>query len=80
MGRSTQVVIENNNLSWGPGGTVGSEKTSFAALYMLCFSVAFDWGAATPLGHPALRWPDHPKLPSKAAMEVRERTKRSLWH
>lgn len=47
---------------------------------MLCFSVTFDWSAATPLGHPGPRWPDHPTSPSKAAVEVRERTKLSLWH
>lgn len=31
MGRSTQVVIENNNLWWGPGGTVGWLEKALAS-------------------------------------------------
>lgn len=53
MGRNTQVVIENNNLHWGPGGTVGWGKDSSYRRQQLCVTVAFSHPVSQhPSNHP----------------------------
>lgn len=68
------MVIENNNLQWGPGGTVGWLRKDFPSQrppsLSLSPSLFIRQQKQQPLVQQALRFPNNPKLHFKVSVEV----------